>query len=119
METSPLNLKDKKCLPCSGGVPPLNPEEKARLKPQISPQWSLTHNSTRLYRDFGFKNFAQALLFANKVGDLAEGQWHHPELHIGFGHAGVEIWTHKIDNLVESDFIFAAKVDEIFEGLQP
>ncbi|MGD8430181.1 MAG: 4a-hydroxytetrahydrobiopterin dehydratase, partial [Ectothiorhodospiraceae bacterium] len=60
---------------------------------------------------YKFKNFAQALEFVNKVGELAEGEGHHPEVSFGWGHAEVEIWTHKIGGLHQNDFILAAKID--------
>ncbi|ATH07828.1 4a-hydroxytetrahydrobiopterin dehydratase [Halobacteriovorax marinus] len=107
------NLNEKKCIPCSGDIPPLDIVLKRKLKTQIDGEWEFTHNETRLYRSTKFKDFATPLALAAAIGALAEEQWHHPELTIGFGHIDIEIWTHKIDDLVESDFIFAAKVDQI------
>ena len=113
-----MNLDDKTCIPCNGQIPPLSYEQKLSLKTQIDSAWQFTYENTRLYREFKFKNFQQSLDFAMIVGEIAEEQWHHPEIHIGYGHCGVEIWTHKLSNLVESDFIFAAKVDQIFGPIQ-
>ncbi|MBV9234021.1 MAG: 4a-hydroxytetrahydrobiopterin dehydratase, partial [Candidatus Eremiobacteraeota bacterium] len=67
---------------------------------------------TRTYR---FADFAQAMAAAAKMGDLAEQQQHHPDLHVAWGRLGVEIWTHKIGGLTESDFVFAAKCDALLE----
>jgi len=109
---SPI-LKNKKCVPCQGGVPPLPEEVCLELKKQIHPDWYFTHNKTRLKRDLKFTGMKAPLELAIKIGELADSEWHHPELHLGFGHLEVEVWTHKINNLVESDFIFCAKLDEL------
>jgi 4a-hydroxytetrahydrobiopterin dehydratase len=60
------------------------------------------------------KNFAEALALANRIGAIAEQQQHHPDLYVAWGHVGVEVWTHKIDGLTESDFVFAAKCDRAY-----
>jgi 4a-hydroxytetrahydrobiopterin dehydratase len=109
-----MELHQKECIPCQGGVPPLPLAEKQRLLQEIGEGWELTHHDTRLFKDYKFKTFQAAMDFAIKLGEMAEEQGHHPELHVGWGHCGVEIWTHKIDNLVESDFIYAAKAEKIF-----
>ncbi|MGA8018147.1 MAG: 4a-hydroxytetrahydrobiopterin dehydratase [Desulfobacterales bacterium] len=62
-------------------------------------------------REYKFKNFRQALDFTNRVGELAEEQGHHPDIYLSWGRVKLKIWTHKINGLTESDFIFAAKVD--------
>lgn len=114
-----MDLKDKKCIPCSSYVPPLPAEEKQRLLATLGEGWKLTQNETRLRRDFKFKNFKRALEFANEVGRLAEEEKHHPEIFLGWGHCDLEIWTHTNNNLVENDFILAAKVGESFKRLFP
>ena len=68
-----------------------------------------------LEKEYRFKNFREALAFTNRVGELAEAQGHHPDLHLSWGKVRVTIWTHKIDGLTESDFIFAAKTARLFE----
>ena len=107
-------LKEKKCIPCSGGVPPLPNEEILKFKKEISAEWTLTHDNTRLLRKIKFKDFKEAMDLAIKIGEMADEQWHHPELVVGYGHLDIEVWTHKINGLVESDFIFAAKVDALY-----
>jgi len=108
-----MKLHEKKCIPCSGEVPPLPIEEINRFKKDIDPQWELTHENTRLLRKLKLNEMKAPMELALKIAQIADEQWHHPELHIGFGHLDIEIWTHKINALVESDFIFAAKVDQI------
>lgn len=111
-----MDLSKKNCIPCSGGIPPLPLDEIQKLKKELHKSWKLTHDNTRLLREFKFDDFKKAMDFSVLVGEMAEKEWHHPEIHLGYGHADIEIWTHKINGLVESDFIFASKVDKIFEG---
>ncbi|WPU63332.1 4a-hydroxytetrahydrobiopterin dehydratase [Peredibacter starrii] len=114
-----MDLKDKKCIPCSTYVPPLSQEEKERLLKSLSPEWKLTENNSRIRRDVKFKNFKRALEFTNEVGRIAEEEKHHPEIHLGWGHCDIELWTHTNNNLVENDFIVAAKIDEAHARLYP
>ena len=68
-----MPLTDKTCVPCRGGTPPLTPDEAAAYQGQV-PDWALTHDATRIERDFKFANFAAAMTFVNQVGDLAESE---------------------------------------------
>jgi 4a-hydroxytetrahydrobiopterin dehydratase len=104
-------LASKTCVPCKGGTPPLKGEELNELRRQV-PEWEVIEEH-HLRRTFRFKNFREALVFVNKVGELAEEQGHHPDISFGWGRVEVTIWTHKIDGLTESDFILAAKVDTL------
>lgn len=106
------NLADKQCVPCRGGVPPLPGAEQETLLKQLPPGWQVV-NAHHLQRQFDFSDFAAALTFTNQVGSIAEEQGHHPEIHLGWGKVRLEIWTHAIDGLTESDFILAAKIDGI------
>ena len=104
-------LASKTCVPCKGGVPPLKGEQLDPLRQQV-PEWDVVEEH-HLRRFFRFKNFREALDFVNKVGELAEQQGHHPDISFGWGRVEVTVWTHKINGLTESDFIFAAKVDTL------
>lgn len=104
-------LASKTCVPCKGGTPPLKGEDLAELRRQV-PDWEVVEEH-HLRRRFRFENFREALRFVNQVGELAEEQGHHPDIGFGWGYAEVTVWTHKIDGLTESDFIFAAKVDAL------
>ncbi len=108
-----MGLADQQCIPCRGGVPPLPPERIALLLRELEAGWAL-NAAGHLLRNYEFRDFAVALEFANRVGAIAEQQGHHPDLHVGWGRCGVEIWTHKIDGLTESDFFLAAKTDRAF-----
>jgi 4a-hydroxytetrahydrobiopterin dehydratase len=104
-------LSSKQCVPCRGGVPPLAGEEIQRLLAQLN-GWEVVREH-HLKKNYGFKDFAEALTFVNRVGELAEEQGHHPDICFGWGKVEITIWTHKIDGLTESDFILAAKIDEL------
>ena len=104
-------LSSKQCVPCRGGVPPLAGEEINRLLGQLN-GWEVV-NEHHLKKNFKSANFREALKFVNQVGELAEEQGHHPDICFGWGNTEITIWTHKINGLTESDFILAAKIDEL------
>ena len=66
-----------------------------------------------LEKEYRFRNFREALAFTNKVGEMAEAQGHHPDIYLAWGKVRLTVWTHKIDGLTESDFVFAAKADAL------
>ena len=105
-------LAEKQCVPCRGGVPPLRGAELERLRSQLHEDWRVVEEH-HLERAFRFPDFRQALDFTTRVGELAEEQDHHPDLHLSWGKVVVQIWTHKIGGLTESDFVFAAKTDRL------
>ncbi len=105
------DLASKTCVPCRGGVPPLKGPDLAALAKQV-PQWQVV-NEHHLTRNFTFPDFRQALDFVNRVGAIAEEQGHHPNIMLTWGRAEITIWTHKIDGPTESDFILAAKIDQL------
>jgi 4a-hydroxytetrahydrobiopterin dehydratase len=105
-------LAQQECAPCKGGVPPLKGDDLRRLSQQLADGWHVV-NEHHLEREYKFKNFREALNFTNQVGELAEKQNHHPDIYLAWGKVKLTLWTHKIDGLTESDFIFAAKVDNI------
>ena len=106
-------LSKKKCVPCEGGVDPLNPDQAQELLKELSDEWMLIDQCRMLARTFVFKDFKGALAFANKVGAIAEEEGHHPDMTIGWGNLGVELTTHAIGGLSMNDFIVAAKIDEL------
>ena len=105
------NLSDKKCVPCKGGEPPLKGKALNELFNKLEEGWELI-NEHHLEKNYGFKNFRQALTFTNLIGELAEQENHPPDILLSWGKVKLTIWTHKIDGLTESDFIFAAKSDQ-------
>ncbi len=105
-------LSKKNCIPCKGGVPPLKGDELKKLFTQLKNGWKIV-NEHHLEKEYTFPNFQKALDFTNKVGAIAESEGHHPDIHLSWGKVKIILWTHKIDGLTESDFILAAKCDEI------
>lgn len=101
----------KQCVPCRNGVPSLVGGELKRLLTQV-PGWQSVREH-HLSREFKFPDFNFALAFVNRVGALAEEQGHHPDIYLAWGKVRIEIWTHKIDGLTESDFALAAKIDRL------
>ena len=116
---SASELARRTCVPCRGGVPPLTREQTAPLLDQLDPGWRIAERPEParsvlfLERTYPFENFADALNAAVAIGSMAEEQRHHPDLHVSWGKLGVQVWTHKIGGLTESDFVFAAKCDAI------
>jgi len=106
-----MELAEKRCVPCRGGVPPLKGEDIQKLQPQVA-DWQVV-NEHHLERTYRFADFVTALAFVNRVGAIAEQEGHHPDLYLSWGKVDVRIWTHKINGLTESDFILAAKIDRV------
>lgn len=108
-------LAEKRCVPCKGGVPPLKGAELQALHAELGDAWEVV-GEHHLEREYAFANFREALAFVNRVGEMAEEQNHHPDLLLAWGRVRVTIWTHSIDGLTESDFVFAAKCDRLYRA---
>jgi len=104
-------LTKKSCQPCRKGAAALKGEAIIGLLRQLA-DWEVV-NEHHLSKEFRFPDFVTALAFLNKVGEIAEHEGHHPDLHLSWGRVAVEIWTHKVGGLTESDFVLAAKIDEL------
>jgi 4a-hydroxytetrahydrobiopterin dehydratase len=109
-----MSLAEKHCVPCRGGVPALAGEELEKMKKQVS-GWQVV-GGHHLIKTYSFPDFRTALDFVNRIGETAEQEGHHPDIYLAWGKVEVKIWTHKIDGLTESDFILAAKIDELKEA---
>ena len=104
-------LAKKECVPCKGTVPPLDESESSVLLGKLGNGWQVIDNH-HVEKQYVFDDFRQALDFSNRVGELAERQGHHPDIYLAWGKVKLTVWTHKIDGLTESDFVFAAKADQ-------
>jgi 4a-hydroxytetrahydrobiopterin dehydratase len=104
-------LAQRTCVPCKGGVPPLKGEELKNLASLVR-GWKVIQDH-HIEKSYDFSDFVSALEFVKAIGAIAEEQGHHPDILLRWGKVTVTIWTHKIDGLTESDFILAAKIDEI------
>jgi 4a-hydroxytetrahydrobiopterin dehydratase len=116
-ESGMSDLADKKCVPCRGGVPPLEGEALRQLCVRL-PDWKLIEEH-HIEKSFLFPDFRKALDFVNRAGEVAEEQGHHPDLALSWGKVDVKIFTHKIKGLTENDFILAAKIDRLYYGGHP
>jgi 4a-hydroxytetrahydrobiopterin dehydratase len=107
METE---LTRKKCLPCEGGVPKLGEAAACMLMPQV-PGWEVRDD--KLHRSFTFADFKEAMVFVNRMADVAEEEGHHPDFAVHWNRVDVTLWTHAIEGLSENDFILAAKLNPL------
>lgn len=110
MEPTPLH--ERACVPCKGGMPPLTREQAESMMAQVE-GWTLAEDALSLGRDFKFKNFKEAMVFVNKVAELAEAEGHHPDFKIRWNRVRLDLSTHAIKGLSDNDFILAAKVNRL------
>lgn len=111
-------LAEKRCQACEGGVAAYLPGEAADQLAKLSGNWELSEDRKCISRKWKLKNFVQAMKLASVVGELAESEQHHPDLHItGYRHLRIDLTTHAIDGLSENDFILATKIDLLAERM--
>lgn len=108
-----MNLTQKHCVPCEGGIFPLSQmEEEAYF--QAIPGWQIEREDVhKISCQFVFKNFKEAMVFINKVADIAESEGHHPNIIVNYNKVSLVLFTHAIGGLSPNDFIIAAKVNAI------
>ena len=109
------DLSKKKCIPCEGGIPAFDLSQIHLYLKKID-GWSVLKNKETNYyieKTFKFKNFLESEEFVIKVGKISEDEGHHPDISFGWGYAKIQISTHAIKGLAESDFILASKIDKI------
>jgi 4a-hydroxytetrahydrobiopterin dehydratase len=111
---SESDLARKRCVPCDGNTPRLGPADILRLSAEV-PAWRVDEDR-RLVRAFRFRDFAEPMQLANRIGEVAEAEGHHPDLHVHWGRLEVEITTHAVKGLTENDFILAAKIDRLLQS---
>lgn len=109
------SLREKKCVPCEGGVPVIAPEQAAEILASL-PGWSLDPSGTSIFRKLNSGDFVTAVKWISQIAEVAEAEQHHPDLHLtGYRHLKVVLTTHAIGGLSENDFIVAAKLDSLLE----
>lgn len=107
------DLASRHCKPCEGGVEPLSRDQAKALVAKLD-DWKLTEDGKSIYRKRSFKNFVEALEHLQQVGEVAEAEQHHPDLHLtGYRNVRIELTTHAIGGLSENDFVLAAKIDRL------
>jgi 4a-hydroxytetrahydrobiopterin dehydratase len=108
------SLAAKTCVPCRGGTPPLKGEDLSLFQKQVD-GWTIVEEH-HITKAFNFPDFRGALRFVSCIGELAEEQGHHPDICLAWGRVEITTWTHKINGLTESDFILAAKIDQLYKS---
>ena len=109
------NLKNKKCVPCEGGIIPFDISEIHKYQKKVD-GWDISKDTKEIFflsKKFNFNNFIESQKFINKVGEISENDGHHPDILFGWGYAEIKITTHAIKGLSENDFILAAKIDQL------
>ena len=112
MTSNGVDLTQKKCVACEGGVKPMDKMETTAMLKHVK-GWAPGEDGRSIVKQFSFHNFLEAMDFANKVAPLAEREGHHPDLCISWGKVVIELSTHAIRGLSENDFILAAKIDQL------
>jgi 4a-hydroxytetrahydrobiopterin dehydratase len=106
-------LTAKQCRPCEGGIPALSGAEVEQYSSAV-PNWKVSNDGKRIARSWRMKDFRTALDLFQRVGEIAEQEDHHPDLHlVGYRNVTIELSTHAIGGLSENDFILAAKIDRV------
>lgn len=105
-----MSLRDKRCVPCEGGMPPLSAGKIAEFLSQVS-GW-IEHDS-RLQKTLNFADFSEAMKFVNRMAEVAESEGHHPDFCVHYSRVEIALWTHAAGGLTENDFILAARIDAL------
>ncbi len=108
-----MDWTTRRCVPCEGGVPRIEPEEADRLLAGLD-GWE--RRQDRIHKQFRFRDFREAMRFVGGMADLAESEGHHPDFSVHYSVVDVEVWTHAVGGLSENDFILAAKIDALRPG---
>lgn len=107
-----MDLAQKKCIPCEAGTPPIQGGDIPTYLEQLKLDWKVIAGK-KIQREFAFKDFKEAMMFVNKVADIAEAEGHHPDIAIHYNKVMIELSTHAIDGLSENDFIVASKIEAL------
>ena len=106
-----MDFTKKHCTPCDGGMPQLTEKEEDDYNKEVI-SWNLLREGLhKLRKEFSFKDFKEAMRFVNVVAEIAEQESHHPDIYIFYNKVNIELYTHAVRGLSESDFIMASKID--------
>ena len=106
-----MALTEKKCVPCEGGVQPFTEAQTNDYLAQLKTEWEVV-DFHKIKRQFKFKDFKEAMVFVNKIAEIAEKEGHHPDITINYNRVTIGLSTHSIGGLSKNDFILAAKIEE-------
>jgi 4a-hydroxytetrahydrobiopterin dehydratase len=108
------DLNNQKCISCEGGTKPMTKMEAESMLSFHVKDWTLKEDIKQISKEFTFKDFKEALVFVNKVGELAESEGHHPDIHlVNYKNVEIDLSTHAIGGLSINDFIMAAKINAL------
>ncbi len=107
-----MDLTQKKCVPCEGGVPPIAGGEINKYLSQLQTGWNVEEGK-KIKKEFKFTDFKESIDFVVRVAELAELEGHHPDIFIFYDRVTILLWTHAIQGLSENDFILAAKIEKL------
>ena len=107
------SLADRKCVPCEGGVEPLDSKQSTSLLEALDEGWAIVDEGRAIEKEFKFQAFSRTMNFVNMVAFVATNEGHHPDATFSYGYCRVRYWTHAIGGLSDNDFICAAKIDRI------
>ena len=108
-----MDLTQKICVACKGGIPPLTLDEIKPYMESLKTPWELIENNTKIRHLYKFEDFKEAMIFVNKVAEIANHEGHHPDIFIHYNKVTIELYTHAIGGLHENDFIVAAKIEQL------
>ncbi len=108
----PEGLSKQKCVPCSVSIPPMKKEKAEELLKGLD-GWELAEGAKKILKNYRFRDFAEAMEFVNKVGEICEVQGHHSDIFVSYSRVAITNYTHKIGGLHRNDFVLAAKIDGI------
>jgi len=108
-----MDLTQKHCIPCENGDPPLPENEEDKLHKKVASWILLRDGNHKLRKQFKFGDFKEAMVFVNKIADVAEKEGHHPDIYIFYNKVQIDLFTHAVGGLSENDFIMAAKIDKL------
>jgi len=119
-----IPLRERRCVPCRGNVPPLSVTEVFRLVQELDgwkvvTQQSETKEFLTLQKELTFRDFRSLMDFLRRVENIAETEGHHPDFSVHYSRLHFILWTHAIGGLHENDFIMAAKIDFIYQVQRP
>jgi len=106
-------LADEPVEPAGDDAEPLTEDEYADHFGELGDAWEVV-DGHHLEASYEFPDFESALAFTNDVGELAEREWHHPDISLSWGEVGVELWSHEVGGLTRADFVMAAKMDRLY-----
>lgn len=109
------DLTKQRCLPCEGGIEPLDRVAAQNLLSQAT-GWALNDTATEIGRTFTFKNYYETMAFVNALAWVAHRDDHHPDVEVGYKTCRVRYTTHAINGLSMNDFICAAKINALLAG---